>query len=1036
MLLLALLGCAAEPDEDTDPAASTAHHLAPSTTVAGPVTAFAASSSGVLIAHDRTITRLTEPPTQVSTEGLPPGRLVFVGELGGNELVFVHGKGLHRRTAAGWGLADAGLDNPLLGLAGNDARPTPMAVAEGPDGVGWLATVGGLFRSDDGGGGWGLVDMSSSGSLALLFTDVAVLDDRIVATAQVPTGIMPADFDGLLAGAVFSSEDGGTSWTDITGDLGSDHATAAAFGEDGRVYVATLDQGVFALGDDGWSPLGGPSDAVDVAVGNGGLNVASASRGLWRLDADRWTAAGSGPAAGIGPTTGVTWGGEVVVSTPGDGDSAPNSAGGTVHIAISHHINYYHSYRGDTPDDDGFGQDIDVMRRTLTWLEAHPEVRADWDSDNAWTTDLWMPQHAPDVLAHLQERVGDGRDQVRLMSWNNGAMAASTAEEFTEAVLRGRASTQAAIGPMQAGVQPQECMFSPDHLSGYPALGIDWVTLFYAANGFTALRQDVDLAGHEAFNPVTLHDPLEGGEMTAVPVWHHADVLDHGGLAGWAQQLHDSHAGDTLLVVHFDADSETWENFDREIAAARALPFVEWSTIGDYLADHPPVARHVLPGDVADGTGDGFQSWAEKDANHRLFAVVQQARAADASAALLAPDDPEVSSLRRAAFDARLLALATTNYGLAAPLLHPDRAESGSAQARTARVLAAEALTVAASSVGDPGDVLVINPRESGGITLLRDHRLAAEWVAPGRLLSLVDADGATIPAAIDLSEDDGELYATVTAVVEVSPGGVESWVRAEDGGPALGELTDADAPTVPNLLPPFIDCADGGRVAVLEGRTAEVSPLRYRASTMESWSIDICGLGSGTITRRLSRWQGLPGVVVEVDAQLGETGPEPSLRSVVLTPLDCHGGIDTLTWRTPGGTIRTRDARRDVESWNGLAADGYAIADCADGTTIAVAHDTRVRSSIAFMPVRNEGGEGLLAPLGTMWADGPFHEARRTGGLGTGDRVVPIVGSQFRPAAPDWAGTQVLYRLLVHDQADHALLDLFAHGPVVALVE
>ena len=55
--------------------------------------------------------------------------------------------------------------------------------------------------------------------------------------------------------------------------------------------------------------------------------------------------------------------------------------------------------------------------------------------------------------------------------------------------------------------------------------------------------------------------------MLMIPVYNHADVFDHGSLRGWIQQISDTYAGDTLLAIHFDADSETWINFDGELAA-------------------------------------------------------------------------------------------------------------------------------------------------------------------------------------------------------------------------------------------------------------------------------------------------------------------------------------------------------------------------------------------------------------------------------------------------------------------------------------
>ena len=192
-------------------------------------------------------------------------------------------------------------------------------------------------------------------------------------------------------------------------------------------------------------------------------------------------------------------------------------------------------------DDEGFGVDIDVIRNTLDWLDAHPYVRGNWDMDNAFTTDDWMVEHAPDIISRISERVANGQDEVRLMSWNNGAMASSTEAEFAESISRAFESNQNTFGSVVNGVQPQECMFSPDHLQWYPDNGVEWITLFYAANGFTALRSDITLDGIAQHNPVTLTDPLTDASMTLVPVYHHADVLDHGGLSGWVKQLFNAH---------------------------------------------------------------------------------------------------------------------------------------------------------------------------------------------------------------------------------------------------------------------------------------------------------------------------------------------------------------------------------------------------------------------------------------------------------------------------------------------------------------
>jgi hypothetical protein len=39
-----------------------------------------------------------------------------------------------------------------------------------------------------------------------------------------------------------------------------------------------------------------------------------------------------------------------------------------IHLALRFHTNFYHSYRGDTPDEFGFGKDIRIIRSILQTL--------------------------------------------------------------------------------------------------------------------------------------------------------------------------------------------------------------------------------------------------------------------------------------------------------------------------------------------------------------------------------------------------------------------------------------------------------------------------------------------------------------------------------------------------------------------------------------------------------------------------------------------------------------------------------------------
>ena len=102
-----------------------------------------------------------------------------------------------------------------------------------------------------------------------------------------------------------------------------------------------------------------------------------------------------------------------------------------IYLAFRFHGNFYHSYRGDTADEFGFGKDIRIIRhliRTLDDLNAQGiPVCGTWDFENYFSLEKIMPAHCPDIITGLQRRVQAGQDDVQLMSYNNGLINAHTA---------------------------------------------------------------------------------------------------------------------------------------------------------------------------------------------------------------------------------------------------------------------------------------------------------------------------------------------------------------------------------------------------------------------------------------------------------------------------------------------------------------------------------------------------------------------------------------------------------------------------------
>jgi len=382
-----------------------------------------------------------------------------------------------------------------------------------------------------------------------------------------------------------------------------------------------------------------------------------------------------------------------------------------ISIAFRFHGSFYHSYRGDTPDELGFGKDIRIIRHLIDTLDDLNRrgipVRATWDFENYFSLEKIMPVHCPELIAGLQRRIHPGGDEMQLMSYNNGLISAHTAREFEHAVRRG-VTNPAGSGlrdlfgdgyrPM---VRPQEMMFTPIHLKLYPACGVDSVSLFYSALPFNGFSNFIPpLAFAERYNPLTLTYPAIAESMTLLPCYNTGDLADHLTLRRWVQsmrrqQLQLDPAQDLLLLIDMDADDEFWVGYDIPLISSRFstargllglvenvadLDYIQFATPYAYLQDHPPLKTITIGQDTADGSFDGMSSWAEKWSNQRLWTGLERARILDLQTRRLLegetlppPALASIQALLDESFELRLRILSTTHFGMAAPVLNLTR---------------------------------------------------------------------------------------------------------------------------------------------------------------------------------------------------------------------------------------------------------------------------------------------------------------------------------------------------------------------------
>jgi hypothetical protein len=377
----------------------------------------------------------------------------------------------------------------------------------------------------------------------------------------------------------------------------------------------------------------------------------------------------------------------------------------TIHLSFRFHGNFYHSYRGDTPDELGFGKDMRIIRHVIRTLDSLNQqgipICGTWDFENYFSLETIMPEYCPDIIESLQHRVGQGHDEMQLMSYNNGLVSAHTAREFEEAICRGISNPQgsglrdlfgAGFYPM---VRPQEMMFTPIHLKLYPACGIQSISLYYSAipfNGFSNFIPPLGFA--ERYNPLTLTYAGIAESMTLMPCYNHGDLIDHLTLRRWIKQLRRQQLAlptpqDMLLLIDLDADDTLWVGFDiplvkKVISTARGLQgmvenildldYVHFTTPGRYLAEHAPLRTVSFGQDTADGSFDGLSSWAEKWSNQHLWTGLERGRMLELQTRRLQDQpDPNVERLLTDCMDTRLKILSTTHFGMSAPVMNVTR---------------------------------------------------------------------------------------------------------------------------------------------------------------------------------------------------------------------------------------------------------------------------------------------------------------------------------------------------------------------------
>ncbi len=383
-----------------------------------------------------------------------------------------------------------------------------------------------------------------------------------------------------------------------------------------------------------------------------------------------------------------------------------------VYVSLGFHVNFYHSWRGDTPDEAGFGTDIRVIGEILRMLdkanEAGLEAFGYWDFDGYWTLQEILPTYAPDIIEKVARRVQVGLDDIVLGSYNNGANYAATEREFRIT------NTYALENPYGSGVKqlfgvtpkvlrPQECMYTVGQNAILKSQGIEGIVLYYAHTPFNTLGAFIpSLSPGDRYNPLLMRMTEEEEPIVVFPAICPSDVidnvsLDHMLLDLRERQLSGEINSDVLVHINFDADAEYWlpvhvpkfldwfpniGGLEEYIKVVNQYSWAAFTTPERYLETNPPMKEILVRQDLADGGFDGSYSWAEKYSTQKLWSQLEQSRWKTYQAEALIKKLPEKDQDKfridlwdgdNSSFFKRMIGLTTTHFGMSTPVVNEQR---------------------------------------------------------------------------------------------------------------------------------------------------------------------------------------------------------------------------------------------------------------------------------------------------------------------------------------------------------------------------
>ncbi|MHA1805641.1 MAG: hypothetical protein ACTSU4_14090 [Promethearchaeota archaeon] len=414
-----------------------------------------------------------------------------------------------------------------------------------------------------------------------------------------------------------------------------------------------------------------------------------------------------------------------------------------IYIALSPHINYYHSYRGDSRGVTGFGKDLALMRGILDKLDeiedmgfSFGSMKISWDyADLFWSIQL-QKEYQQDVLDRVRERCKRKKDEVLIGSWGNVAQPILDTEALIQDQKWFRENSmgigvdQLFKGRVAPYTRTQETMYTQGMIEIYNKLGIEGICIYYSVYQFDVARPFLNprLDWNQQFGPVKLKSTVSDATCLMIPMYGFGDILDNCSIKRWLKIIRKAQKrgdikGHALLFLNFDMDYDLWlsvpmPSFLKWMPNTRGLlefaevvdqlEYVEFANLLEIIPKLEVRGETMLQQDVADGNWNGFYNWAQKHDNTRFWTVGQWARWVKCITDTLISTNhvkdrvEQINSFLREGTDQSntylknmILFSSTTNFGLSLPFQHPHRQKTAMSYGLNALRAALKAMRIA-----------------------------------------------------------------------------------------------------------------------------------------------------------------------------------------------------------------------------------------------------------------------------------------------------------------------------------------------------